>query len=406
MARGSGLSWLAWLSLAALGCSSADDGGVGAFGGFSGTDGGPGGSASTASGGSSAGAGESGAGSGGTSGSAASGGSGATGGSGAVLGFDDLAFVKPTEYQVHLQSGTPALANVSFEVLAGPGIGRVKYVIENDFELGESTAAPGFALSYDYQWPGNRWARALGFDANDAQIAEALVNFVVQAPAASSCFAQLDQLGVAYTKSVAKGVVDAVKLNGPLNGILFAKTNTDVPSTDPMGCEFVHTLWKFAELLKARGFVKVGTLGAYCYRCCCAWSETNYCRGPNDPEPDCSVSGYSNHSFGRALDVRWLYKKTGEVYDINDPKHWVTWPVASETCTKGLAAQTGISKELYTVACDSAAQKIFSILLTPNYNSSHRNHLHADIGQSGAASGFKVLKSELPAVDVAEHGDE
>jgi hypothetical protein len=385
---------MAGLVLGALGCSSADAGGFGIPGGFAGDDAGLGGSASIANGG--------------TSGAGASG-AGASAGAGGAIGFDDLAFVKPTENQVHLQSGSPALANVSFEVLAGPGIGRVRYVIENDFVLGDSTAAPGFALGYHYQWPGNRWARALGFDANDAQIAEALVNFVVEAPVATSCLDQLDQLGVAYTPTIAKGVVDGVKLSGPLNGVLFAKTDTNLVSTDPMDCEFVLTLWKFAELLKARGFVKVGTLGAYCYRCCCAWSEANYCRGPNDPEPDCSVSpykGYSNHSFGRALDVRWLYKQTGQIYDVNNPGHWVTWPVASETCTKGLAAQTGISKELYTLACDSAAQKVFSLVLTPNYSSTHRNHFHADIGQSGPASGFKVRTSELPAVDQTDRPDE
>lgn len=212
-----------------------------------------------------------------------------------------------------------------------------------------------------------------------------------------TCMQELDQRGIGYTTTTAKGVVDAVKLTGPLNGVLIAKTNTDQVATDPMACNFVLHLWEMAEVLKAHGIHKIGTLGSYCYRCCCYWSEENYCRGPNDPEPDCSVApwnGYSNHSWGRAVDIRYLYKDSGQVYDINNPAHWVEWATASETCTKGLAAQTGISKELYALACELSAKHVFGTILTPNYNSAHRNHWHADIGQSAEPTTWKVLSSE------------
>lgn len=210
-----------------------------------------------------------------------------------------------------------------------------------------------------------------------------------------TCLEELDQLGVGYTKTSAKGVVDAVKLTGKLNGVLIAKTNTDQVATDPMACEFVLHLWEMAEVLKAHGIHKIGTLGSYCYRCCCYWSEQNFCRGPNDPEPDCSVApwnGYSNHSWGRALDIRYLYKDSGQVYDINNTAHWVESSLT--TCTSGLAAQTGISKELYSLACELSGKHVFGTILTPNYNSAHRNHWHADIGQKAEPTTWKVISSE------------
>lgn len=383
--------------VAMAGCGSDD---------ASSSPGGSGGSAATAG---SGGSGATGGGSGGVAGAGNAAGSGGNAGTAGLSEFY-LDVVKPTEGQVHLQTGQPPLAKVAFEVLAGPGIAKVEYVIETGFSLGETTQAPNFPLVYDYQYTGNRWADAIGYDANGAQVATDKVNFVVQGPPASTCMEQLDQLGVQYTKTSAKGVVDAVKLAGPLNGVLFAKTDTDTPSADPMGCEFVLRLWKFADVLKAHGFNKVGTLGSYCYRCCCAWSTENYCRGPNDPEPDCSkppYSGYSNHSWGRAMDIRWLYKSTGEKYDINNPAHWVEWTgSSSETCTTAKAAQTGISKQLYDLVCDQMSKQVFGICLTPNYNSAHRNHWHCDIGQSGTPSGYKVLSSELPAVDQGEHADQ
>jgi len=223
----------------------------------------------------------------------------------------------------------------------------------------------------------------------------------------ANCMEELDKRGVPYKTTTAKGVVDAVNLTGKLNGVLIAKTDTDQVATDPMACKFVLHLWDMAEVLKQHGIHKIGTLGSYCYRCCCYWSEQNFCRGPNDPEPDCSQppwSGYSNHSWGRAIDIRWLYTDSGQVYDVNNPSHFVEWANSSETCGKALAAQTGISKELYSLACDFSNNHVFGTVLTPNYNSAHRNHFHADIGQSAEPSKWVVLSQPM-GVDVGPGDD-
>lgn len=199
--------------------------------------------------------------------------------------------------------------------------------------------------------------------------------------AGSACRSSLLAKGLTFKTTTARGVTDAINVTGPINGVLFASGTDTKPMGDPIACAFVETLWKFADLLKSKGFVRVGTLGSYCYRCCCSWSTTNYCRALSDPEPDCSSTGYSNHSWGRALDVRYLYKADGTRYDINDARHWVI--SSATTCTTALAAQTGISRELYVLACEATSTKVFGIVLTPNYNDVHRNHFHMDIGQMG-----------------------
>jgi hypothetical protein len=223
----------------------------------------------------------------------------------------------------------------------------------------------------------------------------------------ATCLQTLDQMGVNYENTVARGVVDAVHItDGMLNGVLFATDDTDQPIGDPIACEFVLRLWQYADVLKEHGIHKIGTLGSYCYRCCCQWSTENFCRGPNDPEPDCSQAPYqglSNHSFGRALDTRYFYTDAGPVYDINDPTHWVIYSGTGSTCVEGLAQQSGISLELYTLACELSSKQIFGTILTPNYNSAHRNHIHVDIGESGDPTSFVVLSSESK-VDVS--GDE
>jgi len=220
-----------------------------------------------------------------------------------------------------------------------------------------------------------------------------------------SCRERLTAEGVSFKVTTARGVVDAVNILGPLHGVLFASGTNTTPMGDPVACEFAQTLLKFADLAKARGFVRIGTLGSYCYRCCCSWSTTNYCRTLADPEPDCSANGYSNHSFGRAVDVRYLYKADGTRYDINDARHWVKYST-TETCTKGIAAQTGISKELYALACEATASKTFGIVLTPNYNDAHRNHWHMDIGRTTPTSWSTKSLDPNAGIDDALDGDE
>lgn len=218
-----------------------------------------------------------------------------------------------------------------------------------------------------------------------------------------SCYDDLGQKGVAYEKTQARGVVDAIYVKGKINDVLFAVEEQTKPATDPMACQFVQTLWALADVLKAHGIHRVGTLGSYCYRCCCAWSETNFCRGVSDPEPSCGSNGYSNHSWGRAIDLRYFFTDDGQKIDVNDPKQWVISTEA--TCKVARAKQTGTSKFLYDLACDIADKKVMSTVLTPNYNDAHRNHLHLDIGQKGPASGFTVRSSTPGDVDTGLHAD-
>ncbi|MBL9109970.1 MAG: extensin family protein [Myxococcales bacterium] len=225
----------------------------------------------------------------------------------------------------------------------------------------------------------------------------------VDAAPALPCLEDLTQRNVPFTKAQARGVVDAIVVNAPINGVVFASEMGDKPTTQPMACEFVRTLFRFAEVLKSKGIHKVGTLGSYCYRCCCSWSETNFCRGVNDPEPSCGSNGYSNHSFGRAVDVRYLTFDDGRTVDINKDTDFKA--TAGGTCGAARTSQTGTSKTLYDIVCETAALKIFSTVLTPNYNSDHRNHWHMDTGQSGNPKSTTVRSLGEIDVDRGDHPD-
>lgn len=225
----------------------------------------------------------------------------------------------------------------------------------------------------------------------------------VDAAPALPCLEDLTARNVPYVKTTARGIVDAITVAAPINGVTFTNETSDKPTAQPMACEFVRTLFAFAEVLKSKGIHKVGTLGSYCYRCCCSYSATNFCRGATDPEPDCSANGYSNHSFGRAVDVRYVTFDDGRMFDINkDSDFKIT---TGGTCGAARASQTGISKTLYDIVCETAEKKIFSTVLTPNYNSDHRNHWHMDTGKSGIPKSTTVRSLEEPDVDRGFHPD-
>jgi hypothetical protein len=266
----------------------------------------------------------------------------------------------------------------------------------DDSDPVEAPKSPAVAATVDTPAP--------TVDASAPDVATTPKDASVDRPSTLPCIDQLKQKGITFTETTARGVDDAVKIKGPIGGVKFVRDDGDEYASDPMACSFVLTLERFAQLLKSKGVVKVGTLGSYCYRCCCAWSPSNDCRSPTDPEPDCGSNGYSNHSWGRALDVRYLFMQGGQVYDINDTDQWIEG-TSSTTCTTGLSKQTGVSKVLYSIVCETAQQQIFSTILTPNYNDAHRNHWHMDTGQSGPVTGSKVRAWTGTAIDIGDHAD-
>ena len=62
----------------------------------------------------------------------------------------------------------------------------------------------------------------------------------------------------------------------------------------------------------------------------------------------------------------------------------MTWPVAVLRCIR---AQRKIGQptcpqrpnELWSIVCDAADRATFNVMLTPNYNAQHFNHVHVEV---------------------------
>jgi hypothetical protein len=181
---------------------------------------------------------------------------------------------------------------------------------------------------------------------------------------ADGCIQRLVDLGVEFSLPLSTSmsnpdgypnevcdVYEPVSVSGTLNGVRFRPSSfTAAPSEMYVQCGVALALWEMAELAKTRGitdFVHYGT-----YNCRFISGTTNL----------------SEHAFANAIDIAGVKTSTGETYTLLDD--WEDGDTSPETPGGQL---------LYWLAQAMHAQKIWNIILTPEYNAAHDNHFHVDL---------------------------
>jgi hypothetical protein len=85
----------------------------------------------------------------------------------------------------------------------------------------------------------------------------------------------------------------------------------------------------------------------------------------------------SRHPAGLAIDVGALVKKGGERLVV--ARHF-GGRIGAQTCGDKVPTPTADeARELRAIVCEAAAARLFTFMLTPNYNAAHRDHLHLEI---------------------------
>jgi hypothetical protein len=83
----------------------------------------------------------------------------------------------------------------------------------------------------------------------------------------------------------------------------------------------------------------------------------------------------SFHTLGLALDLSRFDTESGPLVVKTD----FTIDRSHETCDDPPTKASDKHRKLQAIACDLAASKRFSSVLTPNYNVGHRDHFHLDV---------------------------
>jgi hypothetical protein len=175
------------------------------------------------------------------------------------------------------------------------------------------------------------------------------------------CLQMLEDRAIAYERATAGPLVDApVLLTGPLREVHFrhvhARANGAV-----MDCRLVLALDDFAQVLREQGVVEVGYLAAY------------------RPDPSGMAKEGQRHPAALAMDIAWFQRDDGKKLVVERD---FQGRVGARTC--GRRAQQPDSdnesaRALRKLVCDTGKARLFHLVLTPNYDPEHRNHVHVEV---------------------------
>lgn len=146
-------------------------------------------------------------------------------------------------------------------------------------------------------------------------------------------------------------VFEPVRVAGTINGVEFHPSDFDnAPADMYVQCGVALALYEMAELAKTRGitdFVHYGT-----YNCRVIAGTTTL----------------SEHAYANAIDIAGFELANGAQYTVLDD--WEDGDTTPDT--------TG-GELLFWLAHTMYDQHIWNVILTPEYNAAHDNHLHIDL---------------------------
>lgn len=250
------------------------------------------------------------------------------------------------------------VAPVGIEAETAGDIARVA-ITAGEVEIGD--LADG-ALATEIGTTGPLTLTAVAYDDAGLELLTASVDITIEDPAVADCQAWLDLYQLAYTTGPENlGIADPITVTLPLNGVGYRYSgNTTARKTLYGDCLLMKSLAQAAPIVRAHGVEEIVDIGIYNYRC------IDQTKTP----PNCTMS---QHAYAKAIDIAELVTGDGTHYSVlND---WVIDTTA--TCT----SETDTDKDsfLHQVICELKAADVWNIVLTPNYNSDHRNHFHVDL---------------------------
>jgi len=174
-----------------------------------------------------------------------------------------------------------------------------------------------------------------------------------------ACEDALRKRNVPFTRGEnTTGVRAPVRLTGPMHGVsIHSYLPASVRATaraELLDCRLALSLDDFAESLAAREIVEVVHISAY--------------RSKSEGGCTAKYAG-EQHCAALAVDVTTFIKKDGTKLVVDRDFHG---KIGSLTCADPK------HNELWDIAC-SAAGRQFQVILTPNWNAEHHNHLHMEL---------------------------
>jgi hypothetical protein len=183
----------------------------------------------------------------------------------------------------------------------------------------------------------------------------------------ATCEAELTRRSVPFERGEpTAGVLAPVRLPGPLSGgvsihSMLAPRERPHAAMEIFDCRLALALDDFSQQLAKHGVVEMVHLSAY-------RSRAQFgCTPKYDGKQHCGAL---------AVDIASFRRRDGTTLSVEKDFHG---SVGLSTCTTHPAPN-----ELWSIVCDAADQATFNVILSPNFNAQHFNHLHVEVTPQAA----------------------
>lgn len=182
---------------------------------------------------------------------------------------------------------------------------------------------------------------------------------------AQACLAKLDRVPLeVLTSAPTRGVRDPFRLVGAVEGVAFRPswpTKRSEPSMEVVDCRLLLAFADAAPIFQRHGVRGIVYLSAY-----------------RPPSGDLEASlRKSRHGAGMALDLGILERDDGTRWDVarDFPRELGRPPCEARQAEPA----PGSGEDLRALVCDLAVSGLFSVVLTPNFNVAHHDHVHVEL---------------------------
>ena len=191
----------------------------------------------------------------------------------------------------------------------------------------------------------------------------------------TACLAELKKRKVSFSEvDDARGVKIPIRLRGPVGGVTY---KTELPPesrpTTPyevMDCRLALALSDFSAILSKHDIDEALIFSAW--------------RPPAKSWPKDKQA--IRHPGGLAIDIRRLVKKkvgTEKPRDLIIERDWAPAlnqdGCSAEALAKLAGDKNADARELRSIFCEAKEARIFTSMLSPNYDKAHHNHFHFEI---------------------------
>jgi hypothetical protein len=183
-----------------------------------------------------------------------------------------------------------------------------------------------------------------------------------------ACEAELKKRAIAFVRTPpVAGVRAPVRLKGPLHGIAvhtaLPPAQREKSESEIFDCRLVLAVDDYATLLAKHDVVEVIHFSAF--------------RSAKNGGCTPKYTG-KQHCAGLALDIGSYVKRDGTKLEVLRD---FGGRIGSGTCEPGAkpTKPSAAATELWGFVCEAARQGWFNVILTPNFNQQHQNHMHVEV---------------------------